>query len=68
MRFKPNYRIERAERDRAKRTRKDEKLKRQQDRATQRIDDGGQPPAAGPEIPESAPTATSGLRDSGSEA
>ena len=68
MRFKPNYRIERAKRDRAKKTRKDEKRKRQQDRATQRIDDGGQPPAAGPEIPESAPTATSGLGDSGSEA
>jgi hypothetical protein len=68
MRFKPNYRIERAERDRAKKARKDEKLKRQQDRATQRIDDGGQPPAAGPEIPESAPTAIGGLRDSGSEA
>ena len=65
MRFKPNYRIERAERDRAKKARKDEKVRRQQDRATQRIDDGEQPPAAGP---ESAPTATSGLRDSGREA
>jgi hypothetical protein len=52
MRFKPNYRIERAERDRAKKARKDEKLRRQQDRATQRIDGGAQPPAAGPEIPE----------------
>jgi hypothetical protein len=56
MRFKPNYRIERAERDHAKKARKDEKLKRQQDRATQRIDDGAQPPAAGvPEIPEKGP-------------
>jgi hypothetical protein len=51
MRFKPNYRIERAERDRAKKARKDEKLRRQQDRATQRIDDSAQQPAASPETP-----------------
>ena len=48
MRFKPNYRIERAERDRAKKARKDEKLRRQQDLATHRIDDAGQSPTAGP--------------------
>ena len=62
MRFKPNYRIERAERDRAKKARKDEKLKRQQDRATQRIDDGGQAPAAGPEIPRTKGSDTPVLR------
>ena len=55
MRFKPNYRIERAERDRAKKARKDEKLRRQQDRATQRIDDSAQQPAASPETPEGGP-------------
>jgi hypothetical protein len=38
MAFKPNYRFERAERDRLKKARKDEKLKRQQERATQRED------------------------------
>jgi hypothetical protein len=34
MAFKPNYRFERAERDRLKKARKDEKLKRQQERAS----------------------------------
>ena len=68
MRFKPNYRIERAERDRAKKARKGEKLRRQQDRATQRIDDSAQQPAASPETHERVPIATSGLRGSGSEA
>jgi hypothetical protein len=38
MAFKPNYRFERAERDRLKKARKDEKLKRQQDRASLRQD------------------------------
>jgi hypothetical protein len=38
MRFIPNYRIERADRDRAKKARKDEKLKRRQDSTAQRID------------------------------
>ena len=37
---KPNYRYERAERDRAKKARKDEKLQRQQERAATRADDG----------------------------
>jgi hypothetical protein len=38
MAFKPNYRFERAERDRLKKARKDEKLKRQQERVSQRDD------------------------------
>jgi len=38
MAFKPNYRFERAERDRLKKARKDEKLKRQQERASVRQD------------------------------
>jgi hypothetical protein len=38
MAFKPNYRFERAERDRQKKARKDEKLKRQQDRVSSRQD------------------------------
>jgi hypothetical protein len=42
MRFIPNNRIERADRDRPKKARKGEKLRRQQDRAAQRIDDGAQ--------------------------
>ena len=58
MRFRPNYRIERAERDRAKRARKDEKLKRQQDRAAQRGDGGAESPPAESETPEAVPTAT----------
>ena len=37
---KPNYRYERAERDRAKKARKDEKLQRQQQRAATRTEDG----------------------------
>jgi hypothetical protein len=36
MAFRPNYRFERAERDRLKKARKDEKLKRQQERASSR--------------------------------
>ena len=43
---KPNYRFERAERDRAKKARKDEKLQRQQERATTRADDGAPEPTA----------------------
>jgi hypothetical protein len=38
MAFKPNYRFERAERDRLKKAKKDEKLKRQQERAALRQD------------------------------
>jgi hypothetical protein len=34
MPFKPNYRFERAERDRAKKAKKEERLRRRQERAT----------------------------------
>lgn len=37
---KPNYRFERAERQRAKEAKKEEKLKRQQERAAARTGDG----------------------------
>ena len=40
MAFRTNYRFERAERDRLKKAKKDEKLKRQQERAASRQDDG----------------------------
>ena len=42
---KPNYRIERAERDRVKKARKEEKLKRQQERVLLRDDGSPEPPA-----------------------
>jgi hypothetical protein len=38
MAFRPNYRFERAERDRLKKAKKDDKLRRQQERASQRPD------------------------------
>ena len=57
MRFKPNYRIERAERDRLKKARKDEKLKRQQERVASRSDDGAPEPGAEHESPEADPVA-----------
>jgi len=41
---RPNYRFERAERDRVKKSRKEEKLKRQQDRTAP--PEEGDPPAA----------------------
>ena len=50
---KPNYRFGRAERDRAKKARKDEKLQRQQDRAARRTDDGAREPTAEKEPRES---------------
>jgi hypothetical protein len=53
MRFKPNYRIERAERDRAKKARKDEKLQRQQERVATRSDTDAPESAAEPEPRES---------------
>lgn len=39
MPFKPNYRFERFERERLKKAKKDEKLRRQQERAPLREDD-----------------------------
>lgn len=49
---KPNYRFERAERDRAKKARKDEKLQRQQERAAIHDDNAAPEPAAERETPE----------------
>jgi hypothetical protein len=49
---KPNYRFERAERDRARKARKDEKLQRQQERAALRADDDAAEPTAERELPE----------------
>ena len=43
MAFKPNYRFERMERDRLKKAKAEEKLRRQQERTTQRRD---------PDLPE----------------
>jgi hypothetical protein len=40
MAFRPNYRFERAERDRLKKAKKEDKLKRQQERGSQHRDDG----------------------------
>ena len=40
MAFRTNYRFERSERDRLKKAKKDEKLKRQQERAVSRQDNG----------------------------
>lgn len=39
---KPNYRFERAERDRVKQAKKEEKARRQQDRASQKSEDADQ--------------------------
>ena len=44
---KPNYRFERAERDRAKKARNDKKLQRQQERAVPRAEDGAPEPTRG---------------------
>ena len=44
LRRKPNYRLDRAARDRAKEAKKDEKLKRQQERASQRGPDDAPEP------------------------
>jgi hypothetical protein len=41
MPFKPNYRFERIERERLKKARKEEKLRRQQERAPQSDDAAG---------------------------
>jgi hypothetical protein len=43
---KPNYRFERAERDRAKKAKNDKKLQRQQERAVTRADVGTPEPTA----------------------
>jgi hypothetical protein len=55
MAFRPNYRFERMERDRLKKAKAEEKLRRQQERASQRSE---------PDSPEAEektpPTASSG--------
>lgn len=48
MAFKPNYSQQRAERDRVRRARKEEKLKQRQDRAAQRKAENAAPPAGDP--------------------
>lgn len=45
MAFKPNYNQQRAERDRAKRAKREEKLKLQQERTAQRKGSGSESPA-----------------------
>jgi hypothetical protein len=45
---RPNYRFERAERDRAKEAKKEEKLKRQQERASARSTDETPGPTSQP--------------------
>jgi hypothetical protein len=64
MRFKPNYHIERAERDRAK----GPERTRSSGGSRTAFDDSAQQPAASRETPERGHIATSGLRGSGSEA
>jgi hypothetical protein len=50
---KPNYRFERAERDRVKKAKKEEKLqRRQQERAAERAAGGAPEPAVESESPE----------------
>ena len=44
LRRKPNYRLDRAARDRTKEAKRDEKLKRQQERTAQRGDDDAPEP------------------------
>ena len=48
---KPNYRFERAERDRAKKARSDKKLQRQQERSAPRAEDDAPELTAGNEPP-----------------
>ena len=50
---KPNYRFERAERDRAKNARNDKKLQRQQERAAPLAENGAPEPTADNEPRES---------------
>jgi hypothetical protein len=53
MPYRPNYRIERAERDRVKKAKKEEKIKQQQERAASRKTAAGDgaDPSAEPESP-----------------
>jgi hypothetical protein len=49
---RPNYRFERAERDRSKQAKKEEKLKRQQERLAGNSEDSAATPVAENEQPE----------------
>ena len=48
MAFKPNYSQQRAERDRVRRARKEEKLKQRQDRTAPRTAEAAAPPGGDP--------------------
>jgi hypothetical protein len=50
--FRTNYRFERSERDRQKKAKKDEKLKRQQERAVSRRDDSSTELTEENQVPE----------------
>jgi hypothetical protein len=52
MPYRPNYRIERAERDRAKKAKKEEKIKQQQERAALRRTNPEDASTEEPEMPE----------------
>ena len=47
MPFRPNYRLRRADRDRAQKARTEEKLKKRQERASERKSEGEELPAEG---------------------
>jgi hypothetical protein len=51
--FRTNYRFERSERDRQKKAKKDEKLKRQQERAASRHDGSSPQETEEKDLPES---------------
>ena len=56
MAFKPNYNQQRAERDRAKRAKREEKLRQQAERTAQRKGEGGEDAGPATEPPaESKP-------------
>lgn len=57
MAYKPNYNQQRAERDRAKRAKKDEKLRKLQEQAERRKAErpGDDPDAAADDVPSDAP-------------
>ena len=53
MPYRPNYRIERAERDRVKKAKKEEKIRQQQERAALRkATDAEEAPPGDPETPD----------------
>jgi len=52
MAFKPNYRFERAERDRLKRAKKEEKARRRQEERAASAGDGATPAAPAEDAPQ----------------